>query len=672
MTFNAKKISTEKIREEIRNLRQKPARLIFSIFVTVFMLVLTSLAWDGGTKRLVVCIGLALLSGFLLMLPKLSNWISIPLLAVYLYFVPTRIFVRMEIPVHDLSRIMDGVQLLTVAFIIGAYLLVFLFTQNSAAALSAGSGFFLILFLIEYYVWKFRGDFVMPSDLSAVGTAASVMSHYDYSLSPEAIYSVIYFLFFIVLGSKIRIRMHKWVHVVISLLAVLYMGGWYYTVMVAEKPLGNELIVYYWNMKETRNLNGACLSFFLLWKDSKIDIPNDYSEQKLLAIAETAVEEYEKTQETGISPNIIMIMNEAWSDLRMLGQLDTTETFMPFLDGLEENTLKGKLYVSILGGLTANTEFEALTGNSLALLSAAVIPYQNQVQHDMPSLARVLEVQGYETMAMHPAGEGAWNRNKVYNYFGFDTFIHQGVWEVPYEYVRDFISDACNFKEIIHRYETRNPDVPFFLFDVTIQNHGGYYGDIPMDIGLENVGGISAGEVGDLYDLQTYLNLVKISDDAFADFVTYFENVDEPVIICMFGDHQPLLGDNFYNSIFTGNEMSEQELNLQKYIVPYVIWANYDVDWEAYGDLSANYLPAVLMECAGLQLPSFYQYLMELYEEYPVLTKRGCLDRNGQLMDISDIWDTEKIRQYRMLQYNQLYVRDYLSEIFEMAEGGEK
>ncbi len=41
----------------------------------------------------------------------------------------------------------------------------------------------------------------------------------------------------------------------------------------------------------------------------------------------------------------------------MLGQLETTEPFMPFTDSLEENTLKGTLYVSILGGLTANTEF---------------------------------------------------------------------------------------------------------------------------------------------------------------------------------------------------------------------------------------------------------------------------------------------------------------------------
>ena len=660
----------EKLKDNMKNMRRKTARILFSAFVTSFMLVLAAFAWDGMPKRLAICVCLALLSGIFLILPGLSNRISLPLLAVYLCFVPKKIFVRMEIPVHDTSRIMDGVVPLTIAFILCVWLLFFIFTQSSAVALGVGSGFFLIVFLTEYYIWKFRGDFLMPSDLKAAGTAMSVMDNYDYTLSPEALYSVIYFLFFVAAGSRIRICMRRWIHVAVSLAAVLFIGGWYYIVMDTENPLGKEFVINYWLMADTRELNGACLSYFLLWKDSRIDIPGEYSQETVQAVAQAAVEEYGKPQEADKKPHIIMIMNEAWSDPRMLGQLETTEPFMPFTDSLEENTLKGTLYVSILGGLTANTEFEALTGNSLALLSPAVIPYQNQVRHDMPSLARILEEQGYQTMSMHPSGEMAWSRNRVYGYFGFRMFIHQGIWEVPCSYVRNFISDACNYREIIYRYENRDPDTPFFLFDVTIQNHGGYYGEIPLDIDVVNVGGIPAGDAGYLYDLQTYINLLKISDDAFAEAVAYFQNEEEPVIICMFGDHQPLLKDDFYNAVFSGRELSEQERNLQKYIVPYVIWANYDVDWVEYGDMSANYLPAVLMECAGLKLPPFYRYLMGLYETYPVLTQRGCLDRDGNLMEISDIWDTDKIRQYRMLQYNQLYEEGYLSGIFEKA--GEK
>lgn len=658
-------MTIDRIQREIREIRNRPVCIIFSIVIMSMMMALTVGAWDGIPKRLVICIGLSILSGFLLLLPRLTNWVSVPLLALYLYVVPLKIFQRMELPIQDMSKLMDGAAELTVAFIIAVYLLVFLFTQSTAAALGAGSAFFLALFLVEYYIWKFRGDFLMPSDLGAAGTAMSVMGNYDYGLSPEALYSVIYFLFFIVFGSRIRVGMRRLAHVGISLLAAAYIVAWYYTVMDMQNPLGKEFVIDYWNVGNTRNLNGACLSYFLLLKDSKVDIPNGYSEKALQAIADAVDDSCQSSDKNGQKPDIIMIMNEAWSDLRVLGELDTTQEFMPFADSLAGNSIRGELYVSILGGLTANTEFEALTGNSLSLLAPGVIPYQNQVRHDMPSLARILEGQGYETMAMHPSGEGTWSREKVYAHFGFDDFIHQGVWKAPYEYVRGFISDECNYQEIIYRYENRKQDAPFFLFDVTIQNHGGYYGEVPLDIGVVNVGGIPAEDIGQLYELQTYLNLMKISDEALEGLITYFQQVSTPVIICIFGDHQPILGDSFYQAAFSGSGLTEQERNLRKYIVPYVIWANYDVAWEEYGDMSANYLPAALMECAGLPLPPFYQYLLELHEEYPVLTQRGCMNREGGLVDIQEIWDTELICGYRMLQYNQLYVENYQRQIFE-------
>ena len=139
----------------------------------------------------------------------------------------------------------------------------------------------------------------------------------------------------------------------------------------------------------------------------------------------------------------------------------------------------------------------------------------------------------------------------------------------------------------------------------------------------------------------------------------------------MFWDHQPILENTFYEAVFSDSSLTEREENLKKYITPYVIWANYEVDWEEYGDISANYLPAVLAECSGIELPPFYKFLSELRETYPVLTTRGCVDNNGNLVDISDIWETESVQQYRMLEYNQLYVKDYLNGIFVKEETAE-
>jgi phosphoglycerol transferase MdoB-like AlkP superfamily enzyme len=650
------------------NIKRHPVRLTGSVLITLVMLMISVYAWDGINKRLIICLGLSLATGVLLLLPKLPNLLTVPLTAFYLLVVPLKIFQRVELPFHDMTRIVDGVTSLTIAFIICVYLFFFLFSQRSSIALGAGNIFLLFFFLVEFYIDKFRGDLLRPSDFKAVGTAMTVIGNYNFSLTSEALYTILYFAFFISLGFKLQIYMNKRVHIGISAAAVLLIGGWYFTVMETQYPIEKEITGHYWNMSENRSLNGNYLSFFVLLRESRFDIPSGYSEETVNEIAQTAATAYVKTSETEQKPDIIMIMNESWSDLGVLGELDTSQDYMPFLNSLEENTIKGNLYVSIWGGLTANTEFEALTGNSLSLLSPTTIPYQNQVNHDMPSLARVLAAQGYKTMAMHPNSSETWNRRNVYSYLGFDESVFLDDWQVPYEYVKDFISDECNFNEIIWRYENRNQDAPFFLFDVTIQNHGSYYGQVPLDIEVNKIGNVSADEAGYTYDLQTYINLVKVTDEAFEKLIEYFKNVDRPVIICMFGDHQPILSDNFYEAIFSESELTEREQNIKKYITPYVIWANYDVDWEDYGDMSANYLSTVLMESSNLKMPAFYQYLSEMRKKYPILTIQGCLEQNGNMVDISDIWDTESILEYRILQYNQLYEKKYLNEIFVMTQ----
>ena len=75
------------------------------------------------------------------------------------------------------------------------------------------------------------------------------------------------------------------------------------------------------------------------------------------------------------------------------------------------------------GGMTANVEFEALTGFSNAFLPYGSIPYQQYVRGPVPSLATFFRSQGYETTAIHPFEGWFWNRKHVYDAFGFDRFL---------------------------------------------------------------------------------------------------------------------------------------------------------------------------------------------------------------------------------------------------------
>lgn len=638
----------------------KKRRIVVGSLVTVILFFLSShYLFEGFNKRFLIYSALCLLTGVFIILPKVKRWyLVMPMAGAYLIFVPRKIFQRIELPTDDFEILLPGAEFANIMIILLIYAVFLLLLQKVGLAFAVGNFFLLVLALVNYYCVLFRGSGLGLFDLTAVRTAASVLGNYRLTMSSELWYSVLYFFFFIVLGFWLDVPYKgKYGHIAVTAVSLFGMLCFWYFWSVSDYLERNDLQGHYWAAAENEKVNGLLLSFGIVMNEMRMEKPSGYSKNLLIEVGNKAAESYQAPVSLETKPTIIFIMNEAWSDLRVLGNLETTEAFMPFVDSLTGSVVKGNTYVQVLGGLTANSEFEALTGDSLAFLSPAAIPYSLQVNHDMYSLARVLKDQGYQTMAMHPSGPAAWNRDKVYEYFGFDEFIDVTKFQTPYLYQRSFLSDECNFNEIIWQFEHKEEGSPLFLFDVTIQNHGDYYGQIDMPISILTVGETLEEEADNLYRAETYLNLMKITDDAFADMIAYFETVDEPVILCMFGDHQPFLGDSFYKIMFADGSLTQEEQIARKYITPYVIWANYDVTFPDYGDMSANYLGAALLECAGVELPPYYQYLMQLHEQYPVISHQT----------IADIMDDEPIRQYRMLQYNHLMERSYLRELFSVT-----
>ena len=81
---------------------------------------------------------------------------------------------------------------------------------------------------------------------------------------------------------------------------------------------------------------------------------------------------------------------------------------------LDKSRVIGHLYVSVLGGNTANSEFEYLTGDSMAFLPSGSIPYQQYLNKYALSIVSHMKELGYSTTAMHPYNASGWNRSSVY------------------------------------------------------------------------------------------------------------------------------------------------------------------------------------------------------------------------------------------------------------------
>ncbi len=380
------------------------------------------------------------------------------------------------------------------------------------------------------------------------------------------------------------------------------------------------------------------------------------------------------------SPNLICIMNETYSDLRVLGQLSTNKDYMPFTRSLTKNTIKGNLYMPVTGAGTSNSEFEFLTGNTIAFLTAGSNAYELYIKSQLPSLAYTLASQNYSRSALHVYYRTSWQRDVNYPLLGFErfdsieSFIDNEVIDeyrngnksfyafqeavnaqYPVENVllRRFVSDNFDYKLLEKMYEERDTSKPFFVFNVTMQNHGSYdssYTNFDQQIKLT-----SADEYYPAAN--RYLSLIYESDQAFKNLVEYFSKVKEPTIILMFGDHQPNIETEFVESLL-GDEISKLsiEQSQKRFITPFIIWANYNIEESYIDKMSSNYLSTLLLQTAGLQTTKYNDYLSALYRYIPVIDSSGYITAEDEYYTFDQKSDyTDLLEGYEKIQYNNLF-----------------
>ena len=172
------------------------------------------------------------------------------------------------------------------------------------------------------------------------------------------------------------------------------------------------------------------------------------------------------------------------------------------------------------------------------------------------------------------------------------------------------------------------------------------YDNFTPDVKAEGIDNIS---------VEQYLSLVKRSDEMLKKLVSYFAQVEEDTVIVFFGDHQP--NDSVAGPILKAegknvNTLSEEEL-LTRYEVPYVIWANYDIEEATEADTSLNYLGMQVLKSAGIALPAYQAYLSELEESYPVISAMQVQKEDGTITNAAE--EEEGLRLYESIQYYQLF-----------------
>ncbi len=516
-----------------------------------------------------------------------------------------------------------------------------------------------VIGIINSYALRFRGRTIFPSDIVTIRTALNVAGNYNYLPDLTQLFTLLVMVLFLramaLLPTPRERQPFSWkLFIPGEAACVAFLWMFFCTDTVSDAGISP-------SMWTTRG-NGLALNFSLCVRYSWVQPPDGYSVDGVDALAEEYPSDDAAVETSGSTTkpvNLIVIMNESFSDLSVLPGVETNQDAMPFLRSLEENTIKGYAYSSVFGGTTANSEYEFLTGNTTAFLPAGTVPYHMYISSNEPGLARQMGDLGYYTVAMHPYYSSGWNRVAVYNDMGFDEkhFLEDFDYDED-DIIREYVSDRADYENLIARYEAKEEGQPLFLFNVTMQNHSGYTGEwtnLPREVWL-------TGDMEGKYDtVDQYLSLIYQSDQAFEYLIDYFSQVEEPTMICLFGDHQPQVDTDFYTETL-GEEVDflAPDVAQKKQMVPFLIWANYDIPERERVSLSLNYLSSYLTEVAGLPQTGYQQYLKDLCQELPIINTVGYVDNQGNWVHTSQEKQLpasaqDALDQYKRVLYNNIF-----------------
>lgn len=578
------------------------------------------------------------------------------------------------------------------------YGVVFVFSGSLRLCMLIINPLLFLLGLTQHYVMAFRGTPFVPLDLFSAGTAANVAVAYDFSFDYQIVIAILLLTFLQIAAFKLRTPRFDIVGKIagrtfFGTLIVCTVGLFVFTDVYADAGLSPD----FWSQTRGYKNTGVLLNFCLNSKYLTVSAPDGYDADRVDDIVYGTVGNNSVENVSTTAPNIICIMNESLSDLSVLGDVKTNIDYMPFLRSLTENTVHGNLYVPVIGAGTSNTEFEFLTGASTSFLPAGSNAFMLYVEEPIPSMVSTLKAQNYTRHAFHPYYSSGWNRTTVYRNLGFERFsainsvidadilqqyqqsgydnqLFENLVDAAYPgknvLLRRYVSDSYNYDKLIEMYEKRDKSQPFFMFNVTMQNHGGYTEqaeNFRQEVYLvDESGAIATREGSDGQSVvaypkaNQYLSLLKRSDDAFRELIAYFEQQEEPTVICLFGDHQPNIEDAYIKELMGVSslyDLSAEDLQ-KRYVTPFYIWANYDIEEATIERLSVNYLSSYVMDVAGVEMPAYNRYLLELSKTVPVINNVGTIDAYGSHYSAGSAPYSALLADYEMVVYNQIFDTD--------------
>ena len=509
----------------------------------------------------------------------------------------------------------------------------------------------MALALGNYYKLAFRNDPVLFADLLILGEAGEMAGQYSLfvdwkiALALGCCLAGLIFIAFTVRAKprgRTRALMAAAALAVIALGARAYLGEGLYNASAVNLEYLNQ-----WSATQQHISRGNMYPFLYSINEAFPSPDEGYDEDETAALlaqyTDADIPEDERV-------NIVGIMLEAFADFSDIDGIEFAQDVYGVYHSLEAESYTGNLVTNIFAGGTVNTERAFLTG----------LAEQNNWRQAVNSYVWYLRSQGYEAWGDHPCYEWFYNRQNVNAYLGFESYRFV---ENYYDQFNDGVSmDDVFFPELTAEIlERLGSDSPQFSFSVSYQGHGPYSGeecewgetdDYIVNRGLdEESRNILANYLGSVIDTQERL----------ARLVDELRECDEPVVLIVFGDHKPWLGNgnSVYEALGVNLDTGTEEGFYNYWSTRYLIWAN-DAAREALGfgfsgegpDLSPCFLMGHLFDLLGWDGDAYNQATAPIRAALPVIHDSGAVvTADGALELAPGEAERELAREFRYLEY---------------------
>ncbi|MGL4345748.1 MAG: LTA synthase family protein [Cellulosilyticaceae bacterium] len=515
---------------------------------------------------------------------------------------------------------------------------------------------YITVCIVSYYKYRLSGEYLIPSDLILMGEAASISKDMHLSLERHVVKGILFSLLLIVVAFRLDVfhlhKKYRFMSAVFFTVLCLGTAGVGAKVMNGKNGKGQGVSESVETVNKQYNENGFIIGFSQEIDEMIVKEPEGYDEKEVSQIL--SVYDGKTQKDMAVKPNIIMIMSESLFDVNRLQNITLSRNPLEQFQKAQNTHGKGNIVTAVYGGKTCQTEYEVLTGNSVEFTGVQNIAYMRFVTPQMASIPKLMKEEGYTTYGIHSYEGTFYSRNEAYKDLGIDTFYDMKTFTNP-KLIRGYISDQDITDKIIQTYEDKG-DNPMFCHVVTMQNH------MPYEVGYEGEGvKVVAGEIGekDKALLETYANGLAASDEALGRLLDYFEQVEEPTVIVMYGDHLPALGEKYdvylKSKYIKGSFDKNDCFNL--YQTPVLVWNNYGLPAKDFGYIDATYLGAKVLEYIGYRGDAYMQMLGEASQALPAYNETFVIDAQGFIKDGRVLSEEEAkwLRELRLVQYNRLF-----------------